>query len=147
MKLFMGRWTHTLDAKNRVSVPRKVQDVLRELGAGNAVVLTKGLDGCLYLYTEDEFARMADTLEAGPQGDAENREFARSFYTSAQGCTVDKAGRLLLPEELKQTAALTDKVLFAGVGRRVELWNPEAFAERQANADKNYESNAQKVLR
>lgn len=147
MKLFTGRWTHSLDSKNRCSVPKKLLSALREDGELRSVYLTKGLDGCLSLFTDEEFDRIAVTLEASPQGDPDSRAFVRTFFSSAQPCGVDKAGRLLIPDELKALAGIEDKVLFAGIGRRIELWHPDLWARRQAAADDNYDDNAQAVLR
>jgi MraZ protein len=147
MKLFTGSFTHVIDAKNRVSVPRKVLDVLRRLDSSEQVVVTAGFDGCLFLYPEAEFERMGDTVDNGSIGEQDVREFSRTFYSSAEGCPLDKNGRMLLPEALKRSVGLEDKVVFAGVGRRVELWRPDTWEERQARALVDYESQAKEVFR
>jgi len=147
MKLFTGCFTHAIDAKNRVSVPRKILEVLRQLESAGEVVLTTGLDGCLFLYTPDEFARMSEAVDGAPMGEESTREFSRTFYSSAEPCSVDKNGRMLLPDTLRRLIDVGDKVLFAGVGRRVELWNPEAWAARQAESQSQYENQAKDVFR
>lgn len=147
MKRFTGSFTHALDAKNRVSVPRKMLDVLRKLDAAEAVVLTAGFDGCLFLYPEAEFDRMGEAVDSGSIGEQDVREFSRTFYSSAETCPLDKNGRMLIPDALKRSVGLEDKVLFAGVGRRVELWRPDAWNERQEKALPEYESQAKEVFR
>jgi len=147
MQLFTGCYTHAVDAKNRVSVPRKMLEVLRGLGSPDHVIVTTGLDGCLFLYPPEEFTRMGSAVDAGSMGEEAIRDFARTFYSSAESCSVDKNGRMLLPEALKTVAGLEDKVVFAGVGRRVELWAPDVWAERSDRASGQYESQAKEVFR
>jgi MraZ protein len=147
MNIFTGRYTHAVDGKSRVSVPRKVVDALREMGSPEEVVITVGLDQCLFLYTPAGFAAVGQAIDSSPMGEEGTRDFARTFYSSAESCAIDRSGRLLLPAALKEQAGITDKVVFAGVGRRVELWNPEAWAERQARTQKDYEKQAKDVFR
>jgi len=147
MKLFTGSFTHTIDTKNRVSVPRKILEVLRRLDAGEEVVVTAGFDHCLFLYTPEEFERMSSEVDAGSLGERDVREFSRTFYSSAQECPLDKNGRMLLPDTLKRSVRLEDKVVFAGVGRRVELWRPDEWESRQAQSLSEYESQAKEVFR
>ena len=147
MNLFTGCYTHAIDSKNRVSVPRKVLETLRRLDSSSEVVITTGLDGCLFLYTPDGFSGMGTAVDASPLGETGNRDFARTFYSSAETCSIDRNGRLLLPESLKSTARLEDKVVFAGVGRRVELWSPEIWEQRMSGAREDYEQQAKEVFR
>ncbi len=147
MKFFTGTFLHAVDAKNRVSVPRKLLEVLRRHDAGSQVVLTRGLDGCLFLYPPDEFERISASVEAAPVGEQTNRDFARTFFGNAEACSVDKNGRLLLPEALKAQVGIGDKVVFAGVGRRVELWSPPAWDERPGANGASYEEQAKDLFR
>lgn len=147
MKRFTGCFTHAIDAKNRVSVPRKILEVLRQLEADGGVVVTVGLDGCLFLYPPAEFDRMGDTVDEAPMGESSTRDFSRTFYSSAEPCSVDRNGRMLLPEALKRRIGLGDRVVFAGVGKRVELWAPEAWEARQQASGDDYENQAKDVFR
>ena len=147
MNLFTGCYTHAIDAKNRVSVPRKMVETLRRLDSASEVVVTAGLDGCLFLYTPEGFARLGDAVESSPLGESATRDFSRTFYSSAEPCSIDRNGRLLLPESLQQVVGLTDKVVFAGVGRRVELWEPGAWQARMDGARDDYEQQAKDVFR
>ncbi len=147
MNLFTGCFTHTVDGKSRVSVPRKIVETLRELGSPDEVVITAGLDRCLFLYTPSGFSGAGQTIEGSPLGEEGTRDVQRNFYASAETCSIDRSGRLLLPADLRARAGIQDKVVFAGVGRRVELWNPEAWAERQARTQSDYEKHAKDVFR
>ncbi len=144
---FTGNYTHALDAKNRVSVPRKILDTLRKLDAATEVFVTAGLDGCLFLYDPAGFEKIGDEVDARPMGEESVRDFARNFYASAQPCSIDRSGRLLLPDALKREAGLGDKVVFAGVGRRVELWEPKAWEQRRAKTRPEFEAHAKDVFR
>lgn len=147
MRRFTGNYTHSLDAKKRVSVPRKILDTLRKLDAGNEVVLTIGLDGCLFLYTEDGFESIGDEVDERPMGEEAVRDFARRFYNHAETCSIDRSGRLLIPAPLKDFANIGDKVVFCGVGRRVELWSPELWKDQDERSAGEYESQAKEVFR
>jgi len=147
MNLFTGSFVHAVDGKNRVSVPRKIVETLRELGSPDEVVITVGLDRCLFLYTPAGFSAAGQAIESSPLGEEGTREVQRNFYSSAETCAIDRSGRLLLPQSLKERAGIADKVVFAGVGRRVELWGPAAWAERQARTQSDYEKHAKDVFR
>jgi len=144
---FTGNYTHAIDAKNRVSVPRKILDTLRKLDAANEVFVTVGLDGCLFLYDPAGFDKIGEEVDGKPMGEESIRDFARNFYSLAQPCSIDRSGRLLLPDPLKQEAGLGDKVVFAGVGKRVELWDPKAWEQRRAKTRPEFESHAKDVFR
>ena len=131
MQFFTGNFTHAVDAKNRVSVPRKILDVLKQReGWAHEVVLTGGFDGCLYLYPPDEYTTLGKAVLAGSLGDSVVRDLARSWFSQAEVCPVDKNGRMLLPDALKRSIDADERVLFLGVGTRVELWSPESWAAR-----------------
>jgi MraZ protein len=147
MNLFTGCYEHAVDGKNRVSVPRKIVETLRELGSPDEVVITVGLDRCLFLYTPGGFSGAGQSIESSPLGEEGTREVQRTFYSSAETCSIDRSGRLLLPQSLKDRAGIADKVVFAGVGRRVELWSPGSWAERQARTQADYEKHARDVFR
>ncbi len=147
MRFFTGNFTHAVDPKNRVSVPRKLLDLLRSLGSAESVVLTAGLDDCLFLYTTEGFAEIAAKVDASPLGEEHTRDFQRNFYSSTETCGIDRQGRMLLPESLKTIAGITDRVVFVGAGQRIELWSPDAWAARQSASRSSYSKMAKDVLR
>lgn len=147
MRRFTGCYTHSVDAKNRVAVPRKILDTLKKLDSASEVMLTVGLDDCLFLYTEEGFDAIGDEVDGKPLGEESVRDFSREFYTQAEACSIDRSSRLLLPAHLKEYAGIDKKVVFCGVGRRVELWSPERWEARRKRAVDEYETHAKEVLR
>jgi len=148
MRLFTGTFIHALDAKNRVSVPRKMLDVLRQFeGAGAEVAVTVGFDACLYLYPTESFAVLAESITSGSLGDEKVRDLGRTWFGETEVCAVDKNGRMLLPEGLKRRIGLEDKVVFVGAGNRVELWTPDAHEECLAASLERYGDQARAVLK
>lgn len=146
MKLFTGLFTHSIDAKNRVSVPRKVLDVLKQHDADRQVVINLGLDGCLWLYPPGAYSGLGEAINAAALGNRDVRGLARTFFSRAEACTVDGHGRMLLPESLKRAIDLEDKVVFAGVGERVELWRPDTWDRLAADSLATYEDQARDVF-
>lgn len=146
MELFTGSFTHSIDAKNRVSVPRKVLDVLKIHQADRQVVINLGLDGCLWLYPPNAYSTLGGAINAAALGNRDVRALARTFFSRAEACSVDSHGRMLLPDSLKRAIALEDKVVFAGVGERVELWRPDTWARFSADSLATYEDQARDVF-
>ena len=133
--MFLGEYLHTFDSKNRISVPSKFRKDL-----GRVVVVTHGLDHCLYLYSRKACEKEAQKYAAEVNGIASRRGLARLFLAGAFEVEVDKGGRVLIPENLKSFATLTDKAVIAGVADRVEIWEESAWktyigaGERDADA-------------
>lgn len=120
--MFLGEYLHTFDAKNRISVPAKFRKEL-----GRVVVVTRGLDHCLYLYSKKAWEKEAQSYAADINGIATRRGLARLFLAGSFEAEVDKAGRVLVPENLKAFASLSDKAVVAGVADRVEIWEENAW--------------------
>ena len=133
--MFLGEYLHTFDPKNRISVPSKFRKDL-----GRVVVVTRGLDNCLYLYSRKAWEKEARTYAAEVNGNAARRGLARMFLAGSSEAEVDAAGRVLIPEHLKSFASIKDKAVIAGVFERVEIWEEKAWKkymneiERDANA-------------
>lgn len=133
--MFLGEYLHTFDPKNRISVPSKFRKDL-----GRVVVVTRGLDNCLYLYSRKAWEKEARTYAAEVNGSAARRGLARLFLAGSSEVEVDKTGRVLIPEHLKSFASIKEKVVIAGVADRVEMWEEGAWKkytadiERDANA-------------
>jgi len=147
MHAFTGQYTHTLDEKRRVSIPRKVLDALRAHDSADEIVVTAGLDGCLFLYTKQGFDEIARKVDGSPLGEESTRDFQRNFYASTERCPVDGNGRFLLGDTLRALANIGDRVTFVGAGQRVELWQPDAWTERQTRTRAHYTTVAKDVLR
>ena len=120
--MFMGEYTHSIDIKGRVIVPAKFRDDL-----GEHFVVTKGLDGCLFVYDNKEWAAFEEKLKTLPLTNKEARAFVRFFLAGAATVEVDKQGRILLPNVLREFAKLDKEAVLVGVGSRVEIWSKESW--------------------
>ncbi len=120
--MFMGEYNHTIDAKGRVIVPSKFRESL-----GDEFVVTKGLDGCLFVYDNREWTAFEEKLKSLPITNKDARAFVRFFLAGAAGVEVDKQGRILLPGSLREFAELTKDVVLIGVGSRIEIWSKERW--------------------
>lgn len=130
--MFMGEYNHSIDTKGRVIVPAKFREVL-----GDAFVVTKGLDGCLYGYSNEEWKAFEDKLGKLPITNKNTRQFTRFFLAGAAECEVDKQGRILLPAVLREFAGLEKDVVLVGVASRIEIWSKEKWTEVTSEYDDN----------
>ncbi len=120
--MFMGEYNHTIDAKGRLIVPSKFREAL-----GDTFVVTKGLDGCLFVYDNDEWQAFEEKLKSLPITNKEARQFARFFLAGAAEVEVDKQGRILVPNILREFAQISKDVVLIGVASRIEIWSKERF--------------------
>lgn len=120
--MFIGTYYHSLDEKNRVSVPASFR---QELNSGS--VITKGLDGCLFIFTSESWNKLVDKLQSLPLTSKPSRDFLRLLTYNASPLDTDKLGRTLLPENLITLAGIKKDVVFAGALTRVELWDKSAY--------------------
>jgi MraZ protein len=122
--MLIGEYTHSIDDKNRISLPAKFRKEV-----GKKVVVTHGLDNCLFLYPLNEWEKIAEKLAALSMGQSDTRGFNRFMLAGATEVDVDAVGRMLIPPYLKQFANLDEKVVFAGVHNRIELWNETKWTD------------------
>ena len=120
--MFMGEYNHTIDAKGRLIVPSKFREAL-----GDTFVVTKGLDGCLFVYDNEEWQAFEEKLRSLPITNKEARQFARFFLAGAAEVEVDKQGRILVPNILREFAQINKEVVLIGVASRIEIWSKERF--------------------
>ena len=116
--MFMGEYNHTIDAKGRLIIPSKFREVL-----GDEFVVTKGLDGCLFVYDNKEWSAFEEKLKSLPLTNKDARQFVRFFLAGATLAEVDKQGRILVPANLREFAELEKEVVLVGVASRVEIWS------------------------
>ena len=122
MHMFMGEYNHTIDAKGRLIIPAKFREVL-----GDEFVVTKGMDGCLFVFDNSEWQVFAEKLRSLPMIDKEVRQFTRFFLAGAASVEVDKQGRILLPSVLRDFAGITNDTVLIGVGSRIEIWSKDRW--------------------
>lgn len=128
--MFMGEYNHSVDAKGRLIVPSKFREQL-----GNEFVVTKGLDGCLFVYSKSEWENIEEKFRNVPLTTKDARKFARFFFAGAASCEVDKQGRILLPVVLREYAGIEKDVVSVGVFNRVEIWDKDKWQESNSYDD------------
>ena len=123
--MLMGEYSHSLDTKGRLIMPAKLrQDI------GEKFILTKGLDGCLFAFSQTEWNNFEEKLKNLPLSDKNARNFVRFFLSGATECEIDKQGRFLIPTNLRTSAKLEKDAIIIGVGTRIEIWNKERWEKR-----------------
>lgn len=120
--MFIGEFSHNLDEKNRLMIPAKFRAAL---AAG--LVVTRGLDGCLWLYPKSEFSRLAENIAKLPLTQQNSRNFSRLMLSGAMDLELDKIGRIVLPSYLKEYSNIKNQVVMAGVGSRIEIWPAQVW--------------------
>jgi MraZ protein len=120
--MFIGEYRHTFDAKNRISLPAKFRKEL-----GGSVIVTRGLDHCLFVYPKTAWKKEAAKLAVHSTGSAAGRGLSRLMLAGANEADVDSAGRILIPDYLKSFGGLMVKSVIAGVNERVEIWDETAW--------------------
>lgn len=128
--MFMGEYNHTVDTKGRLIVPSKFREQL-----GDEFVVTKGLDGCLFVYSKSEWENIEEKFRNVPLTTKDARKFARFFFAGAASCEVDKQGRILLPVVLREYAGIEKDVVSVGVFNRVEIWDKDKWQESNSYYD------------
>ena len=128
--MFIGEYEHSVDAKGRVIMPAKLREDI-----GEKFIVTKGLDGCLFAYSKEEWSNFEEKLKTLPLTNKNARDFVRFFLSGAVECEIDKQGRFLIPNNLRTYATLEKEINIIGVGTRIEIWNRNAW--KQYSSDEN----------
>lgn len=128
--MFMSEYTHSIDAKGRVIVPVKFRESL-----GDEFVVTQGLDGCLFVFPNEEWNNFEEKLKSLPMSNKDARKFVRFFLAGAAMVEMDKQGRILIPPVLRGFAGLEKDVVVVGVGNRVEIWDKSRWDESTTFSD------------
>lgn len=130
--MFTGEYKHTLDSKNRVSIPARFRDEL-----GDKFFITKGLDNCLFVFSAGEWQKFQERLSQLPLTNKSARAFARVFLSGASECSTDKMGRTLVPQYLKDFAGLEKEVYVNGAGSRIEIWSADSWTDYASDIGSN----------
>lgn len=140
--MFMGEYQHTIDGKGRLIIPAKFRE-----GLGEKFVITKGLDNCLFIYPMEEWTRLEQKLRALPFTKADARAFVRFFFSGATEGELDKQGRILVPQVLREHARLVHEkeAVIIGVSTRVEVWSKSVWEKYCQDAQEDYEAIAEKL--
>lgn len=120
--MLIGEYEHSLDTKGRLIMPAKLRQDM-----GEKFIVTKGLDGCLFAFSQEEWLNFETKLKALPLSDKNARNFVRFFLSGATECEIDKQGRFLIPGNLRIASNLEKEAVIIGVGTRLEIWNKEIW--------------------
>ena len=120
--MFIGEYEHSVDVKGRVIMPAKLREDI-----GEKFIITKGLDGCLFAYSQEEWNNFEEKLKTLPLTNKNARDFVRFFLSGAMECEIDKQGRFLIPANLRTYASLIKEIVIIGVGTRIEIWNKDSW--------------------
>ncbi len=139
--MFMSEYNHTVDAKGRLIIPSKFREAL-----GEEFVVSKGMDGCLFVYANEDWNAFEQKLTSLPLINKEARKFARFFLAGAALVELDKQGRILLPASLREFAGLDKDVVLVGVGSRIEIWSKEKWEAITDDEDMDNIASAMEAL-
>lgn len=129
-KLLIGEYEHTIDSKGRLIMPAKLREDM-----GDKFIITKGLDGCLFGFSQTEWNNFEEKLKTLPLTNKNARDFVRFFLSGAMECEVDKQGRFLISSNLREYATLEKETMITGVGTRIEIWNRDKW--KKYNSEEN----------
>lgn len=138
--MLIGEYIHTLDPKKRLSLPARFRKEV-----GKKVVITRGLDKCLFIYPLKQWQRISEKLAELSMGQAGSRGFNRFILAGAVETEVDGAGRILVPDFLKEFAHLEGSVVLAGVHNRIEVWDEKSWNEYKSRVEKEADVLAEKL--
>lgn len=133
--MLIGEYEHSIDAKGRLIMPAKLREDI-----GEKFIITKGLDGCLFGFSQNEWTNFEEKLKTLPLTNKNARDFVRFFLSGATECEIDKQGRFLIASNLRRYAEMEKEVAIIGVGTRIEIWNKEKW--KQYNSDENISADA-----
>ncbi len=141
--MFRGRYEHTVDIKGRTSIPSKFREVL-SANYDERLIMTN-FDGCLWAYPAVEWQRIEDHVSSLPQMKPEVKAFQRAFISAASDCPIDKQGRILLPQTLRDYAGIERDLVFVGMTKRIEIWSVERWNKVFSESQENLKDMAEKL--
>ena len=143
--VFYGEYQHTLDKKNRVIIPSRFREIVKERGI-EKFYLTRGLDACLFMFSESEWKQQESKFGSMPFTKSEVRKFKRLFFAGAMEIVPDKQWRILVPDYLKDYAALSKDIMVIGISNRIEIWDQNKWEEFYNSSKANYEDISEKLI-
>jgi len=138
--MLLGEHEHALDDKNRLTLPARLRDQL-----GDRVVVTRGLDGCLYVYAAVEWAKLAERVGALDPLSREARTMQRFFFASGLDAELDKQGRIVIPASLLESAGIGREVTVAGIYDHLEIWDRAAWRDQRQTVEGSAEDVAERL--
>jgi len=138
--MFIGEYNHTIDDKGRLAIPVKFRGDL-----ARGAVVTRGLDASLFLFPKEEWDKLAEKLAGLPLGQSNSRAFARLMLAGAMDVELDKQGRVILPEYLRQYAGIGKQAVVAGLYNRLEIWDSKKWEDYKAKTESEVGNIAEKL--
>jgi len=138
--MFLGEYQHSIDEKGRVILPARFRDQL-----GSTFIVTRGLDGCLFVYPREEWLKLSSEVQNLPLAKKDARAFSRLLFSGAAEGECDKQGRVSIPNVLREYAGIQKDVVIIGVSTRIEIWSAESWAEINDDAAGRFEELAEKL--
>lgn len=135
--MFIGEYVYTIDQKKRVAIPSKFRKTL-----GKKAVITRGLDDCLVVYSAEEWKKVTKKLEALPDSQIDARGFVRIILSGAVDVELDKLGRILIPDYLKNYAGFKKNVAVVGLSNKIEIWDEKKWKEYREKKENEIEDMA-----
>ncbi|MFQ5575447.1 MAG: division/cell wall cluster transcriptional repressor MraZ [Anaerolineae bacterium] len=124
--MFFGQFEHSIDNKGRLTIPAKFKEAL-----AGGVVITRGLDGCLWAFTKEEWRAVSQKIAGLTMANTDARRFTRFIFSGATDAIPDRAGRVVIPQNLQEYAGINGEAVVAGMLNRLEIWNPQRWADEQ----------------
>ena len=140
-QMLMGEYRHNIDEKKRLVIPSKFRSEL-----GDKFILTRGLDKCLFIYSEEEWDKINDKLKGLPFTHKDARNFNRFFLSGATVCEIDQAGRISITSPLVEYAGITKECVIIGVGDRLEIWSKESWESFMSDNIENFSDIAENLF-
>lgn len=138
--MLIGQYRHSLDGKNRLFIPARLRQGVRRF------FITSGLEGCLFVYTPENWKKITERLKALPLTKADARKFLRTFLSGASECHLDEQGRILIPQSLCNYGNIGKEVIVVGVLDRIEIWSKSNWEAYQREAEKKFVEVAEKLV-
>jgi MraZ protein len=138
--MFFGKFGHTIDEKGRLTVPSKYRDTL-----GKGLVITRGIDHCLYIFPLEEWERLSLKIDQLLMTDLDSRQFVSLLFSEASDCVPDRQGRVVIPADLRAYAGLDGDVVVAGSHHHLEVWNRDAYQVAKAKMESDPQGLAQRI--
>ena len=139
-EMFIGEYTYTIDSKRRIAIPSKFRP-----GLGKKAVITRGIDNCLVIYPLEEWKKLSQKLESLPASRSDARRFVRIMLSGAVDVLLDKLGRILVPDYLKEYAGLKKSVCLIGISNRIEIWDEQRWISYKKSAEKEVGNMAERL--
>ena len=143
--MFYGEYAHSIDRKGRLILPARFREVAKENGV-EKFFLTRGLDKCIFMFSEDEWKPQEQKFKNVPFTKREARSFNRIFFSGAVEVVPDRQGRFIVPQYLKEFANIKRDTVIIGVSNRIEIWDSEYWREIYTNSKNSFEEIAEKML-